>query len=482
MNSFIFPNLIQNQGPKVLVIEDDPSAAEMLIKLIGELGYQVRHAPTIGQGLEAAQADSYYVILLDIKLPDGIGLDYLPQLIKMPGAPVVIIMTAYGDPDGAELAIRNGAWDYLTKPVSLEKLTLNLKRAVEYQVARVAFSLQTRLKRDAIVGSSPGLMKTLEHVSQAAGGDANVLIYGETGSGKELVARAIHDNSVRGLRRFVVVDCAALPEPLVESLLFGHEKGAYTGADKKSEGLIKQADGGTLFLYEIGELSLSLQKSFLRVLQERKYRPVGSGDYNPSNFRLIAATNRNLEELVDKQAFRDDLLFRLRSLVIQVPPLRDRLADIEPLASNYLKKFCGLTNLPPKQFSAEFLKALNLYHWPGNVRELFSALESSFSSAQNEPVLMPFHLPVSIRAQIIRHQEFQETEKEKPLNYLVEASHELLAETDRLPSFQEFRQAMEKSYLKRLMDLTGGNRTQACQTSGLSRTRLFELLKKHEIN
>ena len=477
MNNSIKPHYT----PTILVVEDDPAVAEMLLKLIGQLGYHVRHLPTIGQGLEAARLKAHDIILLDVKLPDGSGLDFLKQIINMPGSPVVIIMTAYGDPDSAELAIRNGAWDYLTKPVSMEKLTLNLKRAVEYQAAKAAMRNKIELKRDEIVGCSRALLKTLDQVSRAGESEANVLIYGETGTGKELIARAIHENSVRGLRRFVVLDCAALPEKLVESLLFGHEKGAFTGAYQKSQGLIKQADGGTLFLDEIGELPIDLQKSFLRVLQERKYRPVGASEYIKSDFRLIAATNKNLDQLVEEKFFRDDLLFRICSLAIHVPPLRDRREDLSPMLVHFMKKFCGLTGLPAKNISAEFLKALSLYEWPGNVRELFSALEFSFSSAKDEPELLPIHLPVGIRAQVIRQQTPPRMEKVEPKDPTAAAIQTLLDNGDPLPSLQDFRYVMEKSYLEQLMVQTKGNRTEACQVSGLSRTRLFELLKKHKL-
>ena len=470
-----------NHSPKILVIDDDSSAVEMLVKLINRLGFQVQHAPTIHQGFELAQAGLYQVVLLDVRLPDGIGSENIARFANGPGSPVVIIMTAYGDPSGAELAIRNGAWDYLTKPISNEILSLNLKRALDYQHARAALNAQLKLKRDEIVGGSRVLMNTLEQVAQASACEANVLIYGETGTGKELIARAIHDNSVRGLRRFVVVDCAALPETLVENLLFGHKKGAFTGAHQNNDGLIKQADGGTLFLDEIGELPLMVQKSFLRVLQERKYRPVGAGDYIQSDFRLIVATNKNLDHMLERRAFRDDLLFRLRSLAIELPPLRDRLEDLEPLSSHYMKKFFSLTSLPAKHFSAEFLKALYFYDWPGNVRELFSVLESSISSAKMEPVLLPIHLPISIRAQIIHRQELEKTEKGISENTTEMTAWSLAGDADRLPSFRDFRYAMEKQYLDRLVVQTAGNRTEACKISGLSRTRLFELLKKYEI-
>ena len=260
---------------KVLIVDDDIMLCKMLRTLIEDMRYKVVVSNTLHDGLDMIARESFDVVFLDVQLPDGIGLDAVPVIRESSDAPEVIIMTGAGDPDGAELAITSGAWDYIEKPSSMKQMILPLMRAVQYREGRMATSIPVLLKRDRIVGSGQSLMASLEKLAQAAMSNANVLISGETGSGKELFAHSIHENSTRAANIFVVVDCAALPETLVESILFGHVKGAFSGADNTSKGLIKQADGGTLFLDEVGELSLSMQKSFLRVLQEHSFRPVG---------------------------------------------------------------------------------------------------------------------------------------------------------------------------------------------------------------
>jgi len=248
----------------ILIIDDDKTICEMLSSLIQSMGYDVTYSLTLKSGLEEASAGAFGVVFLDVRMPDGNGLDMLHEIRQVPSSPEVIIMTGQGDPDGAALAIKSGAWDYLEKPSSIEEMTLPLVRALQYREEKKARMPKMALKREGIVGSSPQLAACLDLVAQAANSDANVLIEGETGTGKELFARAIHENSSRANGNFVVVDCTALPETLVESVLFGHKKGSFTGADKTQDGLIKQADGGTVFLDEVGELPLSAQKTFLR--------------------------------------------------------------------------------------------------------------------------------------------------------------------------------------------------------------------------
>lgn len=259
----------------VLVIDDDKNVCTAISNAVERMGHKTVHALTLKEGLEKACSDSFDVVFLDVQMPDGNGLDILPPIRGTPSSPEVIIITGFADPDGAELAIKNGAWDYIEKPCSVQEMTLPFIRALEYREEKKAAKVPVALKREGIVGSSPKLGACLDLLPQMSNSVANVLITGETGTGKELFARAIHENSPRAGKNFVVVDCAALPDTLVESVLFGHQKGAFTGADKAQDGLVKQADRGTLFLDEVGELPLSIQKSFLRVLQERRFRPVG---------------------------------------------------------------------------------------------------------------------------------------------------------------------------------------------------------------
>jgi len=460
----------------ILIIDDDRLICETISNVVKHMGHQASSCSTLENGLETAFSQRMDVVFLDVRMPDGDGLEVLPRIQAAPSLPEVIIMTGYGDPDGAELAIRHGAWDYVQKPFTLEGMTLSLVRALQYREEKKARKTSVTLKREGIIGNSSKMKACLELLSQVANSDANVFITGETGTGKELFAVAIHKNSPRAHKNFVVVDCAALPNNLVESILFGHEKGAYTGADKARDGLILQADGGTLFLDEVGELPLSVQKSFLRVLQERIFRPVGGKQEIKSDFRLIAASNRNLGEMVRQKQFREDLLFRLRSFSIELPPLRERKEDIKDLVTHYMAELGERYGIEPKEFSPEFLDLLASYPWPGNVRELINALEKTLITGRYEGVLFPKHLPTHIRVQIVRSSISEKGKAETKS-----------APSPRVfPNIQELRERLieeaEKKYLQDLLSFTHNDIKEACRLSGLSRSRLYLLLKKHKIS
>jgi two-component system NtrC family response regulator len=462
----------------VLIIDDDRLVVDSLRQVIESMGHVAAGAPSVADGLSAVHSQPFDIVFCDVRMPDGSGLDILPEIRSAFSTPEVIIITGYGDPDGAELAIKKGAWDYVAKPLSVKDVMLTVERALEYREKKRTAAKPVALKAEGIIGTSPKLRACLDGLAQAASSDASVLIMGETGTGKELFAWAIHENSARAGRNFVVVDCAALPETLVESTLFGHLRGAFTGADKPRDGLVKQADGGTLFLDEVGELPVSIQKAFLRVLQERRFRPVGGGQEVSSDFRLIAATNRRLDDMVKSGGFREDLLFRIRTLVIELPPLREVKGDIKDLAVFYVVKFCEQYGVPMKSFSPEFLDVLMAYDWPGNVRELVQALEKAIISAKDEPVLFPKHLPEHIRIQLARASVLKRTA-------VTPEAGETQASGGALVSLKEFREAqlsrLEKDYLKSLMRTTAGDIGQACRISGLSRSRLYTLLKEHGI-
>lgn len=461
---------------KILIVDDDEIMSAMLTEMVSRAGHNVSRAPTLSEGLKKAIENEFDVVFLDIRLPDGNGLDALPLIRKAPSGPEVIIITGFGDPDGAELAMRNEAWDYLQKPSSVKDMTLALTRAIQYREEKKSHKPPIVLKRDGIIGSSSQMEAVMSLLAQAAGNEANVLIAGATGTGKELFAWAIHNNSRRAGKNFVVVDCTALPETLVESILFGHEKGAFTGADKMRDGLVKQANGGTLFLDEVGELPLDIQKSFLRVLQEHSFRPIGGKDILDSDFRLIAATNRDLGHMVAEGKFREDLLFRIRTLTIDLPPLRGRPADIEELTKYYIAKFCNRYDIAQKGFSPEFLEALKNYGWPGNVRELISTLERALFTSFHEPTLFPKHLPTDLRIHLARVSMGKKGSSRSGsiTNATISAS---------LPSLKDFRDTAitetERQYLTELKAITGGNIAEACRISGLSRPRLYALLKKY---
>jgi two-component system, NtrC family, response regulator len=462
----------------VLIVDDDPLVVDALREVVEKMGHGTARASSVAEALGAIRSRSFDIVFCDVRMPDGSGLNILPEIQAAVEAPEVIIITGYGDPDGAELAIKQGAWDYVEKPLSVKGVMLAVERALQYREKKRAAARPVALTTEGIVGGSPKLKACLDMLAQSSASDANVLITGETGTGKELFAWAIHRNSARAGQNFVVVDCAALPENLVESTLFGHLRGAFTGADKPRDGLIKQADGGTLFLDEIGELPLSIQKAFLRVLQERRFRPVGGGQEVTSDFRLICATNRGLDDMTKAGAFREDLLFRIRTLVLELPPLRETKEDLKDLAVHYVVKFCEQYGVPMKSFSPEFHDVLMAYDWPGNVRELIQALEKAIVSAKDEPVLFPKHLPEHIRVHLARASVLKRRAPEP-------AKGEAPAAPGMPLSLKDFREAgldrLEKDYLTSLIQATAGNIAEACRISGLSRSRLYTLLKKHGI-
>ena len=361
---------------KILIIDDDKLVCSSIANVARSLGYESAQAFTLEEGLDVIRSAPFDVVFLDVRMPDGNGIDILPQVCRNSGSPEVIVITAYGDPESVESALSKGAWDYIEKPFSKTDLAQLLKDALLYHESNTLPQAALDFEKEGILGHSPGMKKCLTLLSKTLSNDASVLITGETGTGKELFARAIHNHSLRKDHDFVVVDCAALPPNLVESILFGHEKGSYTGADKAQPGLVYQANKGTLFLDEVGELPLSIQKKFLRVLQEGRFRPIGKSSEVESDFRVISATNRDLDDLVAKKAFRKDLLFRLRSITIDLPPLRERPEDIQDLTNHYLKRHSKKYGIKPKRVSAGFRDILMQYSWPGNVRELIHALRA----------------------------------------------------------------------------------------------------------
>jgi two-component system NtrC family response regulator len=464
---------------RILIIDDDENICYSLSRLARQLDHEADCAATLKEGLEKVTSEDVDVVFLDVRMPDGNGLDVLPEIQASSGAPEVIISTGYGDADGAELAINSGAWDYIEKSSSAKAIRLSLSRALQYRKERkAAADVVMALQRENIIGDSPQIRSCLDMVAQAALSDINVLITGETGTGKELFAQAIHGNSARANGSFVVVDCAALPDTLVESLLFGHVKGSFTGADKDRDGLIQQADGGTLFLDEVGELPLVLQKAFLRVLQDHRFRPVGSKSEVKSDFRMVAATNRSLETMVTEGTFRKDLLYRISAFALDLPPLKDRPSDIKALARFQTNRLCERMGIASKGFSPDFFDVLAAYSWPGNIRELVNTLDRCLAAARYEPTLFPKHLPPEIRIQVVQKSldHPHESTKARPT-----ATH-----YKNLPSLHDFRESLytqaERQYLADLMDLTAGDIKAAIRISGLSQSRLYALLKKYDIN
>lgn len=474
---------------EILVIDDDLIFNELMEEQISRLGHDCDTVSSLYKGISRAREGAYDIVFLDVTLPDGNGLSEIQAFKNAGSSPEIVILTGYGDPEGAEVAIKNGAWDYIQKPASINTIQLTISRALRYRWSKLQSESSRKVVRHGIIGNSAKIKECMEHIAQAAASSINVLITGDTGTGKEILAKAIHLNSNRAGNPFIVADCTSIPETLAESLLFGHQKGAFTGASTKSPGLFMQADEGTLFLDEIGDLSLPVQKSFLRVLQERKFRPLGAKEEKQSKFRLISATNRNLEKMIAEGVFRKDLYYRLRAIHIHLPPLRERMEDIPLLLDHYIPRACKEMDIKTKKYSREYLNACLEYDWPGNVRELVNAVNNSCSNAINDNELFLYHMPVEIRVHLARKKVHISAVNEEAVQSVAPSSQAVTvsyAGAESFPTYKESRRAvvdqMESVYLRELLKHSSRDFKEACKVSGLSRARLYELLKKHSIS
>jgi len=459
----------------LLIIDDDPKICHLLSQLVVDLEHEASVANTLKDGLDMVSCNNYDLVLLDLEFPEGNGLQILPDIFKVQSRPEVIIITGTGGVGGAETAFKYGAWDYVQKPFVLHEVSLPISRALQYRQEKDIAKTPFEIKRGGIVGSSPALNCCLNMVAKASATDASVLISGETGTGKELFARAIHDSSKRSSGNFVIVDCAALPETLSEGILFGHEKGAFTGADKSREGLVAQADKGTLFLDEIGDLPLNTQKNLLRCLQEKRIMPLGAKQEISVDFRLVAATNRVLDKMVEADGFREDLLYRIRTIEIKLPPLRDRGEDIQEIIIKKIHQLAHQYNIATKGMSPEFLEILQTQSWPGNVRELINTLEYALASAGKDPTLFPMHLPTKYRAA-----KYKNKTHWNGINGVLH-NEDMPDAENTFPTLSDYREEIEKKYLQMLLEMVHGDRNRACQLSGISQSRLYGLLKKYAL-
>lgn len=460
---------------RVLIIDDDPKICLFLSEMMEEWGHQAASSNLLAEGRRMAEDQAFDLVLLDLELPDGNGLTELPALIKSSGRPEVIIITGTGDVRGAELAFKYGAWDFIQKPFTKDEVKLPVNRALAYRSEKQIPEKPVVLDRAGIIGESAAIVHCLEDVARTAVSAASVLVTGETGTGKELFARAIHRNSACSQGVFVPIDCGGIAESLAESIFFGHMKGAFTGATVASEGIIQQADGGTLFLDEVGDLPLTIQKSLLRALQEKQIRPIGAKREIAVDFRLIAATNRDLKEMVARHEFREDLLFRIGAISVSLPPLRDRGKDIAEIAVHKIHQICDLRQVDTPGISAEFLETLAANHWPGNVRELINVLEYSLASYGQDPTLHPKHLPPEYRTVFLSNAA-DSAPRPTNLNF-TEAEFR-----DGFPTLKECRAQAELEYLTQLIARAGGDRAKACKLSGISQARLYALMKKYGLS
>jgi two-component system, NtrC family, response regulator PilR len=390
----------------ILVVDDEKAQREILQTILSREGYRTVSVASGNDALEQLKEAEFDLILTDLKMQGMSGMDLLERVLYQNPRQCVILMTAHGTIDSAVEATRKGAFNYLEKPLDREHLLFTLQRACEHiALLRENTALHRKLEQSAaiqgIIGDHPKITEVFRVINKIAPTGSTVLIYGESGTGKELVARAIHEKSPRNAKPFFAINCAAIPDALIESELFGHEKGSFTGANSRELGLFEAADGGTLFLDEIGEMNVSLQAKLLRAIQEKEIRRVG-GKVNISiDVRIIAATNKDLEIEIKKGQFREDLFYRLNVIKITLPPLRERGSDIVTLADFFVKKYAQATGMPVQSISKPALKLLLNYTWPGNVRQLESIIERGVLMAE-ENIILPEDLPSEIHEPVSR--------------------------------------------------------------------------------
>ncbi len=446
-------------GETILVVDDERAHRLMLRGHLEEAGYQVLEAGDGEAALELASHQPVDLVLLDVVMPRLDGMAVLPRLKALLPQSPILMMTAYGSIESAVQALKQGADDYLTKPLEVEEVLIKVRRQLDHaglarRVQEQAERLGERFDFSALVGDSPPMLELKETLAMVAPSEATVLLTGESGTGKEVVAQIIHQNSPRAQGPLVKVNCAALPETLLESELFGHEKGAFTGATNRREGRFKAAHRGTLFLDEVAEMSPSTQAKLLRALQEGEYSPLGSDRTYTADVRVIAATNRDLTQAVADGSFRQDLYYRLNVVNLELPPLRARGEDIMVLAERFLENFNQKNRRDLRGFSPEARRLLLTYRWPGNVRELINAVERAVIMAKG-PLVEAADLPPALR------------------------------ETTG-PAATEFRAGMtlkeaERLLIEKTLEATGGNRTQAARLLGITRKTLQNKIKEYQL-
>ena len=394
------PESDQKSVAKILYVEDDAASGRLVQSMVEREGYSIKIVSNGQEFLKILPESKPDLVLVDLHLPDASGFELLAKSRhRYPEVPVIVV-TASNSVADVMNALRGGATDYVTKPVEHQRLVVSLANALkmlrqQQDLSKLRSELNETYRAEHIIGSTPSMENVRELIRQAAPSDATVLILGESGTGKELVARALHYSSPRGGKPFIDVNCAALTETLIESELFGHERGAFTNAISRRRGKFEQANGGSLFLDEIGDMPLSTQAKILRVLQERTFQRVGGEEKISVNVRVICATNRNLEQAVQNGVFRNDLFYRINMFVIEVPPLRDRAADIPELAQHFLAVASRLGKYTARSISGSALAALSEHHWPGNVRELQNAVERAMMMCREEELQIS-HLPPAV--------------------------------------------------------------------------------------
>jgi two-component system, NtrC family, response regulator len=441
---------------KILIIDDEEKLRQLLTRVISLEGFTVLEAGTLAAGIKLLEKETVDVILCDVKLPDGNGVDFVKTCKQSFPAPEIIVLTAYGNvPDGVQ-AMRNGAFDYIMKGDDNDKIIPLLCRALEkVQLAKKVEQLQKQIGQrysfDAVIGESPAIQEAISLAKKVAATDTTVLLTGETGTGKEVFAQAIHFSSNRSSKSFVAVNCSSFSKELLESELFGHKAGAFTGAVKDKKGLFEEANGGTIFLDEIGEMPTELQARLLRVLETGEFIKVGDTKTVKVNVRIIAATNRNLQQEIETGHFRSDLFYRLSVFQVLLPALKDRLKDIPALALFFTSLFAAKTNKAVPVLQKEYITALQQYNWPGNIRELKNVIERSVI-LNDETQLTPKNLPVELQT------------------------------VSGTSSFSAFDLAgVEKAHIQKVLLHTGGNKTETAKLLGIGLTTLYRKIEEYQL-
>ncbi len=446
---------------ELLLVDDDQSLCETLAAGLKKRGCHVTWHTSAKDALRALEEGDFDVVVTDLHMREMGGLELCERVaVNRPDVPVVML-TGFGSLDAAVSAIRAGAYDFISKPVELDALAISVDRAAKHrqlraEVKRLRLEVERQPRSEELCGSSPAMQRVHDLIARVAQSEASVLVSGESGTGKELVARGIHKNSRRSTGPFVAINCAAVPEALLESELFGHVKGAFTDAKDAHQGLFVQAKGGTLFLDEIGDMPIGLQPKLLRVLQERTVRPLGAKAEVPIDVRIVAASNRDLESAIEERRFREDLYYRINVIHILLPPLRARGGDVLPLALHFVRRFAEESGKDVKGFSKEVAEKLAAYAWPGNVRELQNSMERAVALARFEDICVD-DLPEKIR------------------DYRF--SHVVLASND--PTELVPLEEVERRYILRVLEAVAGNKTAAARVLGLERKTLYRKLERY---
>lgn len=476
---------------QALVVDDDRTVREMVRRSLEKINIDVVTAGTADEALEAIRKSAPEVVLLDIMLPSVSGLDVFRDIHKLDRRLPVVFITSSSESNLAIEAMQLGAFDYLAKPLDLPKLNQLVQKAIETRrLMNIPVALPVgdtkSSKGDQFVGRSPQMLEVFKAIGRVAAENVNVLIRGESGTGKELVARAIYQHSPRSKESFMAVNCAALTETLLESELFGYEKGAFTGADRQRIGKFEQCNGGTIFLDEVGDMSQLTQGKVLRLLQEQKFERVGGNKTIETDVRIIAATNRNLESMVKAGSFREDLFYRLNGMTISLPPLRERGNDIALLVEHYLNEACyEMGRTETEGISSEALELMIQYNWPGNVRELQSVVRQSLLKSTS-PIIVPSFLPDELSRRFNSQAALLESQNEVDGDDLPLADLRLFVD-QRLANqstdlYSETLEAMERYLLTRVLNETGGNQTRAAEILGITRGKIRDRIAQFGIS